>query len=799
MADWIIVVDDDTSNLKVAGHILSKAGMRVTALKSGKLALDYVRKNGFPDLILLDVNMPEMDGFETLKFLKAEMAPGREIPVIFLTAEDGQEQETRGLESGAMDYIKKPFDPEVLLSRVHKILDIQKQMKAFARNAETDQLTGFMNKAASEARMDRLCAEETGLLCVLDLDAFKMVNDIFGHDAGDRVLMMFSNILRKNLRKDDECGRIGGDEFIVFLRHMTNSDDLDRFARRINEEYQAGAREMMGEKMTFSAGVSVGAVAVPEYGREYPELFHMADQALYIVKKNGKHGGRLYRKPDLGKGCHNKELNLETITAILEERMEAPSAMWMGRDVFGSIYKYMVRYMDRYHSSAYRVLLTLKMASDVNETDRADIIVQFRRKIRNSLRNSDVMMECGDNQLFLLLPEIQEHDIDRVIGRLLRKWNESEYPDRAEIACEYGRVHSGNAREEFGRNEREEWVVIVDDDRTNQLLAESVLKKHRLKVSTLSSGEELLELLKDQKPDLILLDIRMPGIDGQETFRQMKRAYAEATPPVIFLTADDSMEAETKCLELGAVDFVTKPFTPDVLTLRVKHTLELVHLQRNLSDAVARKTKENERLSMHVVQTLAEAIDAKDEYTNGHSTRVAEYSREIARRHGYTTKQQEEIYMMGLLHDVGKIGVPDVVINKSGKLTPEEYETIKTHSRIGARILRKIEEMPKLVEGARWHHERYDGKGYPDGLIGESIPEEARIIAVADAYDAMTSHRSYRDILPQEKVRSEIENGKESQFDPVFADIMLAMMDEDREYKNRDDYSEESISRSHLR
>ena len=786
MADWIIVVDDDTSNLKVAGHILSKAGMRVTALKSGRIALEYVRKNGFPDLIMLDVNMPDMDGFETLKRLKEEMAPGKEVPVVFLTAEDGQDQETKGLESGAMDYIKKPFDPEVLLSRVHKILDIQKQMKVFARNAETDALTGFMNKAASEARMDRLCAEETGLLCVLDLDAFKMVNDIFGHDVGDQVLVMFSDVLRRNLRKDDECGRIGGDEFIVFLRHMTNSDDLDHFAKRINEGYQAGSREIMGEKLTFSAGVSVGAVAVPEYGKAYPELFHMADQALYIVKKNGKHGGKLYCSLDQSKTNSNKELNLETITAILEERMEAPSAMWMGRDVFGSIYKYMVRYMDRYHSSAYRVLLTLKVASEVPDAERADIIVQFRRKIRNSLRNSDVMMECGDNQLFLLLPEIQEHDIDRVIGRLLRKWNESDFPDRAEIACEYGRVHSGNMTEDGRYGENDEWIVVVDDDRTNQMLAENVLKKQKLNVTALSSGEELLNLLKERRPDLILLDIKMPGIDGLETLRQMKRSYSEMTPPVIFLTADDSMESETKCLELGAVDFVTKPFTPDVLSLRVRHTLELVHLQRNLSDAVARKTKENERLSMRVVQTLAEAIDAKDNYTNGHSTRVAEYAREIARRYGYTTKQQEDIYMMGLLHDVGKIGIPDSVINKPGKLTPEEYEVIKTHSRVGARILRKIEEMPKLVEGTRWHHERYDGKGYPDGLVGDSIPEEARIIAVADAYDAMSSRRSYRDILPQEKVRSEIENGKGGQFDPVFADIMLAMIDDDPEYHHKE-------------
>lgn len=785
MADWVIVVDDNASNLKVAGHILSKAGMRVTALKSGQGALDYIRENGFPDLIMLDVNMPGMDGFETMRLLREEMTPGNEVPIVFLTAEDSQDQETRGLESGAMDYIKKPFDPEVLVSRVHKILDIQKQMKFFAHNAEVDPLTGFLNKAASEARMDRLCAEDSGLLCVLDLDAFKMVNDLFGHDVGDQVLIMFTRALKKNLRKDDVCGRIGGDEFIVFLKNMKNSDELEHFANRINEEYINGAKAIMGERTPFSAGVSVGAVAVPEYGTDYPELFHLADQALYIVKKNGKHGGRLYTMLDQHGENRNRELSLETITAILEERMEAPSAMWMGRDVFGSIYKYMVRYMDRYHSSAFRVLLTLKVAADISDAERTELIIQFRRKIRNSLRNSDVMMECGDNQLFLLLPEIYEHDIDRVIGRLLRRWNETEYAERAGISYEYGQVHASPGEDRNRGQEQEEWVVVVDDDATNLLLAESILSKQHLKITTLSSGEQLLELMKEDKPDLILLDIMMSGMDGMETFKRMKREYQEAVPPVIFLTADDTEDAEAKCLQLGAVDFIKKPFQPDVLTLRVKHTIELVHLQKNLSEAVARKTKEIEQLSLHVVQTLAEAIDAKDEYTKGHSSRVAQYAREISRRYGYTTKQQEDLYMMGLLHDVGKIGIPDDVINKPGKLTPEEYEIIKTHSRVGARILQRIEEMPKLVEGARWHHERYDGKGYPDGLIGNSIPEEARIIAVADAYDAMSSRRSYRDILPQEKVRQEIKNGKETQFDPVFADIMIAMIDEDPEYQNK--------------
>ena len=193
----------------------------------------------------------------------------------------------------------------------------------------------------------------------------------------------------------------------------------------------------------------------------------------------------------------------------------------------------------------------------------------------------------------------------------------------------------------------------------------------------------------------------------------------------------------------------------------------------------------NLQTSMHVVRVLAEAIDAKDAYTKGHSSRVAEYSREIARRAHYSEAAQGEIYMMGLLHDVGKIGVPDAVINKPGRLTDEEFEHIKIHPVKGSKILQSIDELPKLAVGAKWHHERYDGTGYPDGLQARKIPEEARIIAVADAYDAMTSNRSYRRSMDQALVREQIERGKGTQFDPFFAEIMLQMIDEDRDYRMR--------------
>ena len=335
--------------------------------------------------------------------------------------------------------------------------------------------------------------------------------------------------------------------------------------------------------------------------------------------------------------------------------------------------------------------------------------------------------------------------------------------------------------------ERPVHVAVVDDVKANLIAAGRILSDNGMDVTCVTSGEKLLECVEVDRPDIILLDIYMPGMDGFETLEKL-RAMEEGNDeiPVIFLTGSEDYKYETKGLKLGAMDFIKKPFDPDVLTLRVKNTVELVRLQKNLSSEVQKKSKENESLAFHVVQTLAEAIDAKDTYTNGHSTRVAQYSREIARRYGYSQKDQDDIYMMGLLHDVGKIGVPDEVINKTSKLTDEEYEIIKKHPSIGANILEKIKERPRLQIGAHWHHERYDGKGYPDGLAGTDIPEEARIIAVADAYDAMTSYRSYRDVLPQAVVAGEIEKGKGKQFDPIFADIMLGIISEDVVYGLRE-------------
>ena len=338
-----------------------------------------------------------------------------------------------------------------------------------------------------------------------------------------------------------------------------------------------------------------------------------------------------------------------------------------------------------------------------------------------------------------------------------------------------------------------DWILVVDDDTSNLKMAGYILGSAQMRVSCLKSGGDTVQFLQENKPDLILLDIHMPEMDGFQTMMAIRDNEAAADIPVIFLTADDDSNTEKRGLEVGAVDFIKKPFVPEVLLLRVRHTIDLSRLQTDLEHEVQKKTQEIaaqheklERISMQIVTALSGAVDAKDTYTNGHSLRVAEYSREIARRAGLSREMQNDIYMMGLLHDVGKIGVPDAIINKPARLTEEEFAVIRNHPVMGARILKNIKDFPRLITGARWHHERYDGKGYPDGIAGEEIPLEARIIAVADAYDAMSSRRSYRDVLSQETVRLEIEKGKGTQFDPVMTEIVLGMIDEDTDYQMRE-------------
>ncbi len=809
MAYHIAVVDDDQFNTMVAVNILTKNDMEVTSLSSGPKLLSYLREE-VPDLILLDIMMPEMDGFETLENIRRleEEMDMKEIPVIFLTSEDDNESETRGFEMGVCDYIRKPFEPAVLIKRITNVLKRQELMYKFYEEATVDNLTGLLNKSAVTSKLEMLVRRKPGYLMMIDLDAFKLVNDIYGHSAGDKILISFSILLSGFLGPDDIVGRIGGDEFVAFSVFLKDEAAISDFSANLNSALLSDAKRILGEDMDIPLGVSIGAIYLSGQGEEYLESLNLADKALYHTKNNGKHGYSIHQD---SAEDDTPVMDLKTLSMILSERNESSSALKLDMSSFVGVYRYVMRYILRYHKSACKILVTLSPADETDlmpvslddeesegvsvphstsadggagiDLSIDDLYDAFGDHVGSILRKSDLLMQVRRNSYFIILTDIIADGVEQVVGNILRSWREK-----------YGNTLKVDFETEFLDTEKPKtsvddrlWVAVVDDDAMNRKMAERILTKNDLDVTTLSSGEELLEFVKTNRPDLILLDVNMPGMDGFETLTKLRAEETEiADIPVVFLTAENDINTEKKALAQGAKDFIRKPFIPEILTMRVRQIAELLRLQKHLSEEVARKTKENEQLFLNVVSSLAGAIDAKDTYTNGHSSRVAEYSREIARRYGCTMKEQRDIYIIGLLHDVGKIGVPDSVINKPGALTDEEFEYIKRHPVIGSQILKNIKEMPKLSIGARWHHERYDGTGYPDGLAGEEIPEEARIVAVADAYDAMSSNRSYRRSMPQEKIRREIEKGIGKQFDPRFAEIMLKMIDEDKDYTMRE-------------
>lgn len=336
-----------------------------------------------------------------------------------------------------------------------------------------------------------------------------------------------------------------------------------------------------------------------------------------------------------------------------------------------------------------------------------------------------------------------------------------------------------------------ELILIVESDPIHVKAAQKIFADEYDTICFTSGGKALEHLINgDANPELIIIDSGITDINAFRLLGQIVNNHNMSHIPVIMTSIENNRDIEIKCLEEGASDFFIKPLVPSIVRNRTRRILDLSHLEQHLKDEVAKQTKASEegrqmveRLSLQSMTAMAAAIDAKDKYTNGHSIRVAKYSNMIASRAGKSVQETKDIYYIGLLHDVGKIGIPDGIINKNSRLTDEEFDTIKTHPRIGAEILKKIDEIPNIAIGARWHHERFDGRGYPDGLQGENIPEIARIIGVADAYDAMTSNRSYRSIMSQEKVREEIEKGRGTQFDPFYADIMLQIIDEDVDYK----------------
>ena len=440
MGIWIVVVDDDPLALTHTKRILREQDMRVSCLRSGRDLLKFMGKNA-PDLILLDIQMPEMDGFTTQQELRRmEEEAGREpTPIIFLSGLETSEAESRSFEQGAADFIRKPVHKDILTKRILNTVKHTKEIVSLKEEAAVDKLTGLLNKAAGTVRVTKLCAERAGMLMILDLDNFKLVNDIYGHSMGDKVLRTFADVVRRNIRSQDVMVRIGGDEFMGFFTNMESETALESLHRRLNSELIKETVKLAGESFNIPLSISIGAVLVPEYGQDYDMLFPLADSALYKVKQSGKNGVRIYGQDGENNLFDENDIQKEftRITQIVESWHRRDGVISMDLKQFSLLYHFLRQFYKRYGGTVVKLLFILseEKTAEVRPDSLKEAAEKFELCLQDTLRKSDMILRYKPNQFYVLLQNLSEEDFQTVFQRIMDTWKAGE--NRTGIHIEY--------------------------------------------------------------------------------------------------------------------------------------------------------------------------------------------------------------------------------------------------------------------------------------------------------------------------------------------------------------------------
>jgi response regulator RpfG family c-di-GMP phosphodiesterase/signal transduction histidine kinase len=403
--------------------------------------------------------------------------------------------------------------------------------------------------------------------------------------------------------------------------------------------------------------------------------------------------------------------------------------------------------------------------------------------------------ELGRGSRFIVeMLKGEEHFDDEVLDRrsedlpigLKRRLSDTEEPHVQDIVTDFRRLQLVDLEKvdiEGGRVDQakiHDALILCIDDNPEVLKLMKMLLADEYDLELVTSAEKGFVFLREKNPDLVLCDVMMPGMDGHAFAKAVKKDESLKHIPIILVTARTGAEMLAEGMQAGADDYITKPFDSTELKARIRGQLRLRQMEaelslvnRNLKMRTSDLVEQQRSLFLSTVKSLASAIDAKDEYTRHHSTRVTEFTVKIAVKMGFSGKELGDLELAALLHDVGKIAVPESILNKPGKLTDEEFKLIKEHPARGESILSPVIELKEIARIVRSHHERYDGTGYPDRLKGREIPLGARIMAIADTYDSITSERPYRKPASHRFAVKEIIGCSGTQFDPEVVEHFL--------------------------
>jgi len=446
----ILVVDDDKLNLSAARKVLS-GEYKVIPVVRGTQVLSYL-ENEECDMILLDISMPEMDGFELLRKIRT-MENGKDIPVIFLTADNDTETETRCFKEGAIDFIVKPFVPAVMQSRIGRALELEELRRGLADKLEKktrevsdiksksyqDALTGLWNRAYTENAVNEMISQgKKGALFMLDMDNFKAVNDNYGHIAGDETLKIFAGTLKKFAGEGDVLCRIGGDEFMIFVKGVTEKSELSSRAADIISDFQKKFATLSFE---IECSVSIGIAQTPEDGLEFNKLYNSADKALYYVKQNGKNAYHFFSdKLQKEKSRAGKIVDLKYINSLMSRADDGQGAYFLDIGSFHHVYNFICRFVKRNEKDVQTVLFTVNEENqEIDVTEMELILETLEKAIYTSLRRSDVSTRYSSKQIVVILMDTDEVNgsmvADRILDCFYKMYSHQEVQIDYDIAC----------------------------------------------------------------------------------------------------------------------------------------------------------------------------------------------------------------------------------------------------------------------------------------------------------------------------------------------------------------------------
>lgn len=510
---------------------------------------------------------------------------------------------------------------------------------------------------------------------------------------------------------------------------------------------------------------------------------------------------------------------------LMNKLMKYHAAMYTDALTGANNRRYFEDKLKKSHIAAGVAMIDLddfKLYNDTCGHDAGDmVLVTVVDVIRRCIRKSDVLVRYGGDEFLLVMPDIQEEDFAHKLRQIKRNIHAATVAGYSNIrlsASVGGVFTDGKSLEEavskadklmyqakskkdtvvteeselaVGESNKLE-ILIVDDSQINrEILAEMLGDEYR--IHDAASGKECIKLLNQYGTgiSLVLLDIVMPEMDGFEVLDYMAEHHWIEDIPVIMISSEDSVSSIRKAYELGVSDYISRPFDAHVVYQRVLNTIKLYAKQRRLITLVSDQMYERDKNNRMMVSILSQIVEFRNGESGSHVVNIKRITellldRLSMRTNKYTLSSTEQLLipMAAALHDIGKIGIDDKILNKPGRLTKEEFEIMKTHSAIGANMLESLEQFhdEPLIKIAhdicRWHHERYDGRGYPDGLKGDEIPISAQIVSIADVYDALVSERVYKKAYTHEKAMDMILNGECGTFNPVLLECLKDIQDE---------------------